>query len=155
MLSECIDQIDSASAYAVTECYLLIARHLLGKSFCEELLELARLNTPVALHLSTALLRAEQMDLLGNGWAYTIFSVAVFGPIPKKESRVVNAAYEMISTEISNQLGDIHRPFEVVQRTRLNGVLAAVKLSRKDPRFASHLVDIIITETNCMNLSSS
>ncbi|RCN50863.1 putative ribosomal protein S18 [Ancylostoma caninum] len=209
LLSQCVECIDSASAYPVAECYLKISRVVIEKvncpdllvslmktsvattneerksqnflpalqhalsliftkpvmshtitrdivmSFCGELLELARLNTPVALHLSSELKNAAHADLLTSDWATTIFSLAVFGPIPKKENRVVNAAYEMIYTRLPNNNDDIHKPFEVVQRTRLNGICTALLLSQKDSKFANHLVDVIIAEINAMNLSSS
>ncbi|KAL6734281.1 hypothetical protein Aduo_004839 [Ancylostoma duodenale] len=124
-------------------------------SFCDELLELSRLNTPVALHLSSELKNAAQSGLLTSDWANTIFSLSVFGPIPKKESRVINAAYEIIYTRLPNNYDDIHKPFEVVQRTRLNGICTALLQSQKDSKFANDLVDVIITEINTMNLSSS
>ncbi|VDN25138.1 unnamed protein product [Cylicostephanus goldi] len=42
-----------------------------------------------------------------------------------------------------------------MQRTRLNGLCAALKLSKNDSQFAERLAEIIISETNTMNLSSS
>ncbi|EPB70700.1 RNA methyltransferase, TrmH family [Ancylostoma ceylanicum] len=141
LLTECVECIDSASAYPVAECYLKISRTLIEKSFCEELLELARLNTPVALHLSTELKNAAQADSLTSDWATIIVSLAVFGPIPKKENRVINAAYDIIYTRLPNNYDDMHKPFEVVQRTRLNGICTALLLSQKDLKFANDLVD--------------
>ncbi|CAJ0606283.1 unnamed protein product [Cylicocyclus nassatus] len=209
MLSECVDLIDCASAYSVTECYLAISSHLLEKvtceetlirlinvavgatneerkslnflpavrqtlrlffskpmmsldvirervkDFCHELLDLAQLNTTVAFVLSEAILNAEHLDLLSCDWTDMIFALAVFGPIPKKEARVVDAAYEMIYKEIAHDVDDLQRPFEIMQRTRLNGICAALNLSKKDSQFADSLVDIIISETNIMNSSSS
>ncbi|KAK6732362.1 hypothetical protein RB195_016632 [Necator americanus] len=124
-------------------------------STCTELLELARLNTPVALYLAKVLVESEQKNLLNFEWATLILSLAVFGPIPKKESRVVNAAYDEIYNFIPSEFDDIHKPFEVVQRTRLNSICVALQFSRKSPLFANHLVDIILTEINSMNQSSS
>ncbi|KAK6036704.1 hypothetical protein COOONC_25791 [Cooperia oncophora] len=99
-------------------------------SRCTELLELAQLNTPVALLLSQCLLDSCRANSQGEAWASIVFDLAVFGPIPKKEHKVLNAAYDMIYEERVNNFDDVHRPFEVLQRTRLNGICLALRLAR-------------------------
>ncbi|XGW08637.1 hypothetical protein V3C99_011175 [Haemonchus contortus] len=130
-----------------------VTQLVLGK--CSQLLELAHLNTPVALTLSQCLSDSCMANPLSEEWATIVFALAVFGPIPKKEHRVLNAAYEMIYEERVNDFNDIHRPFEVLQRTRLNGICIALRISKSNPNFAKHLVEHIISETNSLNLSSS
>ncbi|KAK6024679.1 hypothetical protein OSTOST_09506, partial [Ostertagia ostertagi] len=122
---------------------------------CAELLELANLNTPVALILSQCLLDTCRANPLSEEWASIVFALAVFGPIPKKEQRVLDAAYEMIYEERVNEFDDEHRPFEVLQRTRLNGICVALRLAEENSKFANYLVEHIITETNVLNKSSS
>ncbi|KAK5972527.1 hypothetical protein GCK32_006051, partial [Trichostrongylus colubriformis] len=122
---------------------------------CSELLQLAHLNTPVALLISQCLLDACRLNPLCEDWANIVFDVAVFGPIPKKEQKVLNAAYDMIYEQRVNEFNDIHRPFEVVQRTRLNGICIALRLCKDDAKFAKHLVQHLITEINSLNKSSS
>lgn len=53
---------------------------------------------------------------LSENWVPTVFNIAVFGPVPKKEHKVIDAAYEMIYEDRVNNFNDIQRPFEVVQR---------------------------------------
>ncbi|KAK6057450.1 RNA methyltransferase, TrmH family [Cooperia oncophora] len=122
-------------------------------SRCTELLELAQLNTPVALLLSQCLLDSCRANSQGEAWASIVFDLAVFGPIPKKEHKVLNAAYDMIYEERVNNFDDVHRPFEVLQRTRLNGICLALRLARDSSMFAKHLAEHIVAETNSMNKS--
>ncbi|VDK85352.1 unnamed protein product [Cylicostephanus goldi] len=80
-----------------------------AKDFCHELLDLAQLNTTVAFVLSKAILNAVHLNLLSSDWADLIFALAVFGPIPKKEARVVDAAYEMIYKEVAHDVDDLQK----------------------------------------------
>ncbi|WKX93357.1 hypothetical protein Q1695_010978 [Nippostrongylus brasiliensis] len=122
---------------------------------CAYFMDLAQLNATVALYLSRCLADVCRDDLLSEEWVPTVFDLAVFGPIPKKEVRVINAAYDMIYESRPNNFYDIHRPFEVIQCTRLNGICTALHMCKSSMRFAERLVSHMISEIKTLNTSSS
>ncbi|VDL65580.1 unnamed protein product [Nippostrongylus brasiliensis] len=122
---------------------------------CAYFMDLAQLNATVALYLSRCLADVCRDDLLSEEWVPTVFDLAVFGPIPKKEVRVINAAYDMIYESRPNNFDDIHRPFEVIQCTRLSGICTALHMCKSSVRFAEQLVSHMISEIKTLNTSSS
>ncbi|VDO21092.1 unnamed protein product [Haemonchus placei] len=124
-----------------------VMRLILGK--CSQLLELAHLNTPVALVLSQCLLDSCMSNPLSEEWAMIVFALAVFGPIPKKEHRVLNAAYEMIYEERVNDFNDIHSSFGLSLAHRQNTRAAALLLLISDYVQDEDAIDEVFS--NCVD----
>nr|pir hypothetical protein T14B4.1 - Caenorhabditis elegans [Caenorhabditis elegans] len=95
----------------------------------EAQLAVASQSTPIALILVDAITKYQTN--LDVNWAPFIVKLALFGPVPKKESRVISYAYSMIFEEEGSYLkkDQVERLDEVVQTARFKAVLLALKLS--------------------------
>ncbi|PIO73957.1 RNA methyltransferase, TrmH family [Teladorsagia circumcincta] len=77
-----------------------------------------------------------------------VFALAVFGPIPKKEQRVLNAAYEMIYENRINEFDDVHNSFGLSLAHRQNTRAAALLLFVADYVHDEDVIDKVFS--NCV-----
>ncbi|CAI2329721.1 unnamed protein product [Caenorhabditis sp. 36 PRJEB53466] len=119
-------------------------------------LAIAGQSTPVALILVDAVTRFRAN--LSEIWAPFLVKLALFGPVPKKESRVLGYAYAKMFAEEGDKLENyqIERLDQVVQKARFKAVLLALKLAREAPDTWLHtLIREIFVASAIMDQSSS
>uniref|UniRef100_A0A8R1HXF9 Uncharacterized protein n=1 Tax=Caenorhabditis japonica TaxID=281687 RepID=A0A8R1HXF9_CAEJA len=116
---------------------------------------IASQSHPVALILIDAL--AKYNENLNVTWAPLIVKLALFGPVPKKESRVLSFAYQKVFEEEDQLLkhDQIERLDEIVQKTRFKAVQLAIKLASEDVQWQNALIDEIFETSAVMDQSSS
>ncbi|ULU04960.1 hypothetical protein L3Y34_017601 [Caenorhabditis briggsae] len=122
----------------------------------ESQLSIASQSTPVALIIVDALTKYRAN--LDANWAPIIVKLALFGPVPKKETRVISYAYSRIFEEEESHFekDQIERLDEVVQKARFKAVLLALKLSSEDnTRWTYPLMEEIFKASAVMDQSSS
>lgn len=121
----------------------------------ETQLAIANQSTPVALILVDSL--TTHRANLTTDWAKFIVKLALFGPVPKKESRVISFSYSKIFEEEDGLLekDEIERLDEVVQKARFKAVLLALKLSESSSVWPIALINEIFAASAVMDQSSS
>ncbi|EFP07395.1 hypothetical protein CRE_26502 [Caenorhabditis remanei] len=124
--------------------------------YIESQLSIACQSTPVALILVDAI--TKYRTNLNISWAPIIVKLALFGPVPKKESRVLSYAYSKIFDEEDTLLENdqIERLDEVVQKARFKAVLLSLKLSSEDCKtWPAALIEEIFNASAILDQSSS
>ncbi|CAL2032499.1 unnamed protein product [Caenorhabditis brenneri] len=124
--------------------------------YMEAQLAIASQSTPVALILVDAL--TKYRTNLDVNWAPLIVKLALFGPVPKKETRVISYAYSKIFDKEDEFLENdqVERLDEVVQKARFKAVLLAMKLSLEDNnKWTKVLIEEIFKASAIMDQSSS
>uniref|UniRef100_A0A1I7TV29 SpoU_methylase domain-containing protein n=1 Tax=Caenorhabditis tropicalis TaxID=1561998 RepID=A0A1I7TV29_9PELO len=124
--------------------------------YMEAQLSIANQSTPVALILIDAI--TKYRSNLDVNWTPLIIKLALFGPVPKKETRVINYAYFKIfgKEEVLLEKDQIERLDEVVQKARFKAVVLAIKLSSEDSNsWPKALIEEIFAASGILDQSSS
>ncbi|TKR92294.1 hypothetical protein L596_006977 [Steinernema carpocapsae] len=120
-------------------------------------MEKASLNTSIAAMLAT--LVEKHYEKLSVDWVTPVVEMAKFGPIPKHEAKVMEAAFEMVFSDpfmgfaFPSFFDQIHRSSKLCRAT---GILVAQKMCKnKGAEFQQKFVDEAVRFANEADESSS
>ncbi|CAB3403785.1 unnamed protein product [Caenorhabditis bovis] len=128
------------------------ATHEIIKIFEAQLL-IASQNVQVALILIQGL--EENFENISPLWARFVVKIALFGPVPKKETRVLTFGYSKVfNEEVGLENDDLERLDEVVQKARFTAVVFCVKKAEVCEEWATQIAERLM-ETSKLNDQSS
>ncbi|CAI5442757.1 unnamed protein product [Caenorhabditis angaria] len=121
----------------------------------EDQMLIANQSTQVALVISNGI--CSRFDKLQYDWAAFIVKLCIFGPVPKKDTKVISFCYEKIFSLDTNSLENdkIERLDQVVQIARFQAIEMSIKLAEKDEKWAIKLAENVIIMSKLMDQSSS
>uniref|UniRef100_A0A914WBF1 Uncharacterized protein n=1 Tax=Plectus sambesii TaxID=2011161 RepID=A0A914WBF1_9BILA len=108
----------------------------------------ADLNSMVALVLGEAL--EHSVDMLDSNWVDIVVDMCLFGPVPKKDDRVMYAAYEMARSDSTNKAdnGNLAMVHKAPQKARAASVCCLLQLLAKgDAKLIAAIVTVTITKS--------
>ncbi|CAI4224744.1 unnamed protein product [Auanema sp. JU1783] len=123
---------------------------------CLHYIELASLSTSVALVLANAL--NEYKAGLTPDWAPILVKLAMFGPVPRKDTKTINDSYSQIYKHTNYKFlptTTFERLHEIAQRVRLQALLISLRFAEKSEAFAIAICQAIIKESNILDTNAS